>query len=144
MQLSEHFSLEELTATQVRGEENTPTPQIVEVLKDTAARMETVRKLLGKPVRINSGYRSQRVNEIVGGAIHSAHLTGHAVDFICPQFGPPLEVCRAIVASAIDFDQVIEEGTWVHLSFATAMRKQILTKSSSGYVSGLPNQGEKK
>lgn len=137
MKLSEHFSLEELTITSVRAD-NTPPPDIIAALTDTAHRMEEVRALLGKPIHVNSGYRSKRVNEIVGGSLHSAHMTGHAVDFICPSFGTPLQVCLAISHSGIEFDQIIEEnGAWTHISFAIPMRRQVLTKAGAGYAAGL-------
>ncbi|HEV2530965.1 D-Ala-D-Ala carboxypeptidase family metallohydrolase [Phenylobacterium sp.] len=143
MLLSPHFSLEELTATSHRELDNTPTPEVATVLADTALRMEAVRTLLGgEAIHINSGYRSIGVNHAVGGVPNSAHLTGHACDFICPAFGAPLEICRALAASAISFDQVIEEGTWVHISFAPTLRRQVLTKKAGGgYALGLPEEG---
>lgn len=143
-QLSPNFSLEELTATSHRDLDNTPSPQVVTVLTDTAHRLEAVRAMLGQPMHVNSGYRSQAVNEAVGGAFNSAHLTGHACDFICPAFGSPIEICRALASLGLDdgrwFDQLIEEGTWVHISFDPAMRGQILTKNpAGGYRNGLPS-----
>jgi len=140
MKLSEHFSLEELTITSVRAD-NTPPQDLIAALTDTAHRMEDIRNLLdGKPIHINSGYRSKHVNEIVGGAVNSAHMTGHAVDFICPAFGTPLQVCLAISHSGIEFDQLIEEGQWVHISFAIPMRRQVLTKAGAAFAAGLKPQ----
>lgn len=138
MLLSPHFSYEELTSTQVRGVDNTPSAEVLANLRKTASSMEDVRSMLGKPVLVTSGYRSRRVNELVGGAISSAHTLGYACDFICPGYGTPLDVCRVLVGSGLKFDQSIEEGTWVHLSFAPAMRRQVLTKTSRGYAPGLP------
>lgn len=140
--LSEHFTLEELTASQTaarKGIPNDPPPDVLEALRDTARRMEQVRAVLGdRVISVSSGYRSPRLNKAIGGAKHSAHLSGHAADFNCYGYGAPLSVCRAIVSSGIPFDQIIEEGTWVHLSFAPAMRRQVLTKSpGGGYVNGL-------
>lgn len=135
--LSNNFSLAEMTVTTHRDIDNTPPPTLLDTLRDTAEHMEKVRALLGQPIHVNSGYRSPALNKAVGGASNSAHMTGHAVDFICPGFGTPLDVCRAVQASGIRFDQVIQEGTWVHLSFAPAMRGQVLTKSGAGYVTGL-------
>ncbi len=81
------------------------------------------------------------MNAAVGGAENSAHMTGHACDFICPGFGTPLEVCRKLQASGIRFDQVIQEGTWTHISFAPTMRGQILTKAANGgYTTGLQQE----
>ena len=136
--LSPHFSLDELIATQHRQFENWPPPPVQSVLRQVAGRMEAVRALLGDtPITISSGYRNPQVNRAVGGALHSAHLTGHAVDFNCYGFGDPIEVCRAISKSNIGFDQLVEEGSWVHLSFDPRMRGQVLTKVPNGYAPGL-------
>lgn len=142
MQLSPHFSLEELITTQVRGIDNTPPPEVLTALQDTARHMEEVRRVLAnQPIVVHSGYRSEDLNRIVGGVPGSAHTTGHAVDFVCPQFGTPLECARAIVAAtaSVKFDQCIREFGWIHLSFAPAMRGDILTKVSadSPYEKGL-------
>ena len=136
--LSPHFSLDELIATQHRQFENWPPPPVQSVLRQVARRMEGVRALLGdRRFTISSGYRSHEVNRAVGGAPHSAHLLGHAVDFNCYGFGDPIEVCRTIEKSEIQFDQLIEEGSWVHLSFDPRMRGQVLTKVPNGYAPGL-------
>lgn len=140
MQLSPHFTLEEMTVTQVRGASNNVPLSLLPVIKDTALRMEEVRSLLGNaPITVTSGYRSPFVNKIVGGSITSAHMSGRAVDFIAPSFGTPLEVAKAISASAIAFDQLIwEEETWVHISFDPKMRREVLTKRPhGGYIAGL-------
>lgn len=137
--LTAHFALEELTHTQHREFDNTPPPEVVANLRATAARMEHVRRLLGgRVITVSSGYRSPALNRAVGGARTSAHLDGHAVDFNCYGFGPPKAVCRAIATSDVDFDQLIEEGSWVHISFAPQLRRQVLTKRrSGGYALGL-------
>jgi zinc D-Ala-D-Ala carboxypeptidase len=143
-QLSPHFSLEELTATMHRELDNTPSPDVVIALSDTALRLEAVRQLLGNsPLHVNSGYRSPAVNAAVGGVAGSAHLSGHACDFVCPPFGDPIDICRHLSASALEFDQVIEEGAWVHISFAHPMRREVLTKNpAGGYRPGLPPVGQ--
>lgn len=140
MNLSPHFSLAELTTTQVRGVDNTPSAKITDTLRYTAARMETVRAILrDRPIVVTSGYRHPIINRIVGGSQNSAHMSGHAVDFICPAFGSPLDIAHAIAASDLMFDQLIEEGTWVHLSFDPRMRRQVKTKTASGALAeGLP------
>lgn len=142
MLLSPHFALEELTATSHRDLDNTPSPTIVTALTGTALRMEAVRDLLASSaIHINSGYRSPAVNHAVGGVPDSAHLSGYACDFICPSFGAPLDICRHLAASRIEFDQIIEEGTWVHVSFAPTMRREVLTKQvGGGYRPGLPEE----
>lgn len=137
--LSPHFALEELTATQHRQHDNQPPPEVRAALRQTAQRMEEVRNLLGdRVITVSSGYRSPELNHAVGGAANSAHMRGRAVDFCAYDFGTPLEVCRAIAASGLRFDQIIEEGRWTHIAFDPAMRGQVLTKASGGgYVVGL-------
>ncbi|MGZ3304554.1 MAG: D-Ala-D-Ala carboxypeptidase family metallohydrolase [Asticcacaulis sp.] len=142
--LSRYFSLEELSFSDsaVRFQiDNTPGPDIVANLTDTAKRLDQVQDLLGKPIQVNSGYRSPKLNTALHGAINSAHTTGHAVDFVCRGFGTPLQVCQAIIASGLKFDQLIQEGTWVHISFDPKMRQQVLTAvfggGSTHYRAGL-------
>jgi Peptidase M15 len=144
MNLSEHFSLEELvfSSTAVRlGLDNTPTPGVIANLTTLAMGLELVRKALGFPMHIDSGYRSPKVNKAVGGAVNSAHLMGYAADFTCAQFGTPLEIVRLIAKCGFQFDQIIQEGTWVHISFDLRARRQVLTAhfgpGGTTYTSGI-------
>ena len=127
--LSAHFSLDEFTQSEVaseRGIDNTPPESLLSVLKYTAENAELVRDFLGQPMHINSCYRCEALNQAVGGVTGSAHLSGYAIDFTCPDFGSPLWIVKALETSGIRFDQVIEEGTWVHISFAPSMRQEVL------------------
>lgn len=128
--ISPNFTLEELTHSETavrRGINNEANAVIKNNLTITAANMESVRELLGNnPIIISSGYRSPALNRAVGGSAKSAHMDGWAVDFICPRFGTPKQIVDKLKDSDIKFDQVIEEGTWVHISFAPARRKQVL------------------
>jgi hypothetical protein len=133
MLLSPHFSLEEMLATQHRGIDNTPTPEIVERLKKTALGLEAVRIRLGAPIIITSGYRCPELNKAVGGQPNSQHMTGEAVDFICPGFGSPMTVCSSLVDSGIEYDQLIVEfGRWTHMSFTSNPRRQALAIDDTG------------
>ena len=134
MNLSPHFTLEELTATQHRGIDNTPPASVIERLKFTATQLEAVRLLLGCPIIISSGYRCPELNAAVGGQPTSQHLTGQAVDFICPGFGPPITVASRLKDSGIKWDQLIVEfDRWVHLSFVpNNPRGQMLRIDASG------------
>lgn len=137
MQLTPHFSLAELTVTNQKID-NTPSKEIVEVLRTTAFYMEKVRELLGNvAITINSGYRSPDVNRQVGGTSNSSHTYGYAVDFTA--YGhTPLTIANILSKSNLKFDQLIYEKTWVHISFDPRMRGNILTLKGKGkYVKGI-------
>ena len=131
MKLSTYFTLAELCTTQVRGIDNTPPAEVMDALKDTARNMDEVRTFLGHPVIVTSGYRCPRLNEIIGGSPNSAHMSGRAVDFICPGYGNPMYVARVLSQSGIKFDQLIREYGWVHISFDIRLRGECLTKRSA-------------
>ena len=145
MQLSEHFTLEEFCATQHRGFDNTPSAEVLERLRFTAAGMELVRKMLGQPIHVNSGYRSPEVNAAVGGRPNSQHCRGEAADFICPAYGDPRKVALFLKPLVVDLgvDQLILEfytlagGGWTHVSFAGAPRYIILTIDRTGVRGGI-------
>ena len=144
MSLSKYFALSELTVSESaarRGLKNVPFGKQLENLKQTAQRMDAIREGLGKPIIVTSGYRSPEVNAAIGGSKTSAHCHGLAVDFTCPGYGSPLAVAKAILASGIEFDQLIHEyGAWVHIGFAEPgkpSRKQTLTINRRGTLTGL-------
>ncbi len=143
MQISPNFSLAEATysETAIRlGINNQPNEQQLENMKISAQGMEAVRKILGKPIRINSWLRLPEVNVAVGGSRQSSHMDGWAIDFTCAGFGDPYAVCKAIQESDIQVDQVIHEfGRWTHISFAPQMRNQFLTifRPQNKYVAGI-------
>lgn len=132
--LSPNFSLEELTRSQAAVRfciANVPPATVIDNLESLAAVLERVRALLGNaPIHIDSGYRSPALNKRIGGAAFSAHCQGLAVDFICPTFGTPREICALLAKPGIPFDQLICEGTWVHLAMAapgSKFRREVLT-----------------
>lgn len=147
MRLSPHFDLSELTVSQAadrHGLDNDPSQDIIDNLYWLAQQLEIVRADLGNhPIVILSGYRSAEVNRAVGGSVTSAHMRGLAVDFVCPGFGPPLEICQRIgFAGQIHYDQLIHEYSWVHLGYADpgmAGRRQVMTKRKGlgGFLGGL-------
>lgn len=118
------------TATR-RGLANVPGPvELANLRGPLAAGMERVRNLLGVPVQITSGFRSRDVNAAVGGASTSQHCQGLAADFIAPEFGTPRSVAAHLMLHQPDlrFDQLIFEGTWVHISFVSDKpRGEVLT-----------------
>lgn len=147
MNLSEHFKLEEFTrsSTAARaGIDNTPPGAIVDNLVKVADTLERVRALLQHPIRISSGYRCSALNKAVGSKPNSLHVQGLAVDFTCPDYGSPVEVCKAIQASHMDFDKCILEfynpttgDGWVHLQLGRENRRQMLTINSFGTFAGI-------
>jgi hypothetical protein len=147
MQLTPHFTLEELIASENAarlGIDNTPSPLVLANLKVLALGLESVRECLGGlPIHVNSGFRCPELNKAIGGAPDSRHMVGLAADIVCPAFGKPLQVCQALVAKKIPVDQIIHEfGQWCHVSFAAtggAPRFQLLTIASAktGYQNGI-------
>lgn len=117
MNLSDHFTLEELTHTDHREFENTPNASELANLVRLAAFLERLKALLGdRPVMVNSAFRSKQVNDAVGSKDTSQHRVGCAADLRVPNMTPD-EVVRAVIASDLPFDQVIREfDRWTHIS----------------------------
>lgn len=116
-QLSEHFTLEELTHTDHRELSNEPNESETENLKRLAAFLEQVKTVLGgKPVMVNSAFRSKAVNDAVGSKDTSQHRIGCAADIRIPGMEPN-DVVKAVIASGIEYDQIIREfDRWTHIS----------------------------
>ena len=117
MNLSEHFTLEELTHTDHREFDNTPNDAEMANLVRLADFLEEVKSALGdKPVIINSAFRSKQVNDAVGSKDTSQHRIGCAADIRVPGMTPD-EVVKTIIASGLGYDQIIREfDRWTHLS----------------------------
>jgi len=117
MNLTEHFTLEELTATSHRQFDNTPNDSELANLLRLAEFLEQVKTALdGKPIMVNSGFRSKQVNDSVGSRDSSQHRVGAACDFRVPSMAPDA-VVRAIIAAGLPFDQIIREfDSWTHIS----------------------------
>lgn len=151
-QLTEHFTLEELTASPTAsklGLPNTPTPEHIANMKYCCEKiLEPVRAHFGKPVQVNSSYRAPAVNRAVGGSKTSQHVNGQAIDFEIP--GIDNKAVADWVADNLEFDQVILEfytkgdknSGWVHASIKKegGNRKQrlIASKSKAGGTTYTP------
>ncbi len=140
--LTLNFSLSELTVSDTaakRGLDNTPPDVVLPRLRTLALTLEKVRAQLNHaPIIVSSGYRSPALNKIVSGTNTSAHCEGWAVDFIAPKFGTPLSICRLLVnLPDFRFDQLIYEGSWIHLSIDPRQRQQVLTMRDGKYFPGL-------
>jgi hypothetical protein len=139
MNLSPNFTLQELTVSEIaarRGLDNTPNAIEVANLVRVAELLEQVRALLGKPILINSAFRSKPVNDAVGSRDTSQHRLGCAADIRVPGMTPK-QVVQACIDADIPFDQIIEEfGSWTHISVPNIAdgkpRKQALIIDKQG------------
>jgi uncharacterized protein YcbK (DUF882 family) len=137
MNLTEHFTLEELTHTDHRTLENTPNETEQANIQRLAEFLENLKTLLGgKPIMVNSAFRSKAVNDAVGSKDTSQHRIGCAADIRVPNMTPD-QVVRAIIASDLGFDQVIREfDRWTHISIPNqasgSPRKQALIIDKAG------------
>ena len=121
-----HFTIEELYASETAkrlGIDNKPSVQkMINLVYLAANVLEPLRVATGEPVKINSGYRCEKLNKAVGGVYNSQHLKGQAAD-ICID-GDMAKGRRWFnyIRDHLNFDQLIWEhdksGTyWIHVSF---------------------------
>ena len=165
--LSPNFTLEEFihSDTALRlGIDNTPPPEVLQNLAVLAVGLEEIRAVLGFPVNVNSGYRSEALERVLCAKDFLAwcrrhgkdaatawpeyferkgHPRGCCADWTCRRFGTPRACIEEIVRSErVRFDQLIEEGTWAHSSFDPRLRGQVLTatfnaQGEPSYAAGL-------
>lgn len=133
MNLTSHFTLSALTfssTAQRLGIDNSPPVEYLPHLQILAEGLEKVRGILGlynNGMYLDSGYRCPALNKAVGGAADSGHMLGYCEDFVCPSIGTPLQIIQKLAAGGLKFDQLIQEGTWVHVSFDPRLRGMVLT-----------------
>ena len=155
MQITEHFSLKELTRSETArraGIENKPSSTEMDNIYYTAQQLEKIRAYVGRGIIVTSCFRSERVNKLVGGSPTSAHRFGLAAD--CDAVGlTSLAFAKLLIKmrdeGKLTFDQLILEfpergdGAWVHIGFRrnSPMRNQIMTATKKGgktvYLPGL-------
>jgi len=140
MNITPHFTLDELTSSETaerNGWDNTPNDAELANLTRLADMLEQVKVVLGgKPIMVNSAFRSKKVNDAVGSKDTSQHRIGCAADIRVPGMTPD-EVVRKIVASGIAYDQIIREfDRWTHISVPSSMdttpRRQALIIDKAG------------
>ena len=135
--MTPHFTLAELTVTDHREFDNTPNESETANLQRLAEFLELVKTTLGgKPIMVNSAFRSKAVNDAVGSKDTSQHRVGCAADIQIPGMTPD-EVVRAVISSGLGFDQVIREfDRWTHISVTNtpgaAPRRQALIIDKTG------------
>lgn len=129
-----YFTLEELTRSAVataRGIPNVPGENEREALEVLVlALLDPLRELWGKPIYVNSGYRSPALNKAVGGVTNSQHIKGQAADITTGKAESNRKLFALIRDGGFDFDQLIDEanGTWIHVSYVSPSenRRQVL------------------
>lgn len=138
--MAKYFTLSELTASSTavqKGIDNTAPPDIKVKLTTLMNNcLDPIRELWGRPITVNSGFRCPTLNKAVGGAPTSQHMKGEAADITAGSPEKNKELFDMIVASGIEFDQLIAEGhkqgvpyKWLHVSYkGSGNRKQILYK----------------
>jgi hypothetical protein len=148
MNLTDHFSLEELTfSTHAAraGIKNEPIPsEVAELRRLCLLVLEPLRVALNRPIFVSSGFRCLAVNRLAGGAKNSDHLFGRAADIVVPGMSP-IDVCRAIKRYDFQFKQLIHEfGAWTHVSIpliGMAPEREVLTArkhdGETYYIEGL-------
>jgi len=139
IQLTDHFSLQELTITNNKKLKDKNYQYGIlkfNQLRELANFCEQVRKILNCPMIITSGIRCLEVNEAIGGASNSSHLKGTAVDFITTKIKIKTAFDK-IRNSNLEFGQLIYEKTdkseWIHISMGAT--KQVLTYNGKEYKS---------
>ncbi len=143
MNLSPHFTLEELTASDTAarlGIDNTPSAAEIEKLTWLAGKLEELRAVVG-PLHVNSAYRCLALNRAIGSKDNSQHVLCEAADLKSLIGGvSPLQLCEQVARSDLRFDQVIFEfSSWMHISFAhdRPPRGHLLTINKGGTFAGL-------
>jgi len=139
MKLTPNFSLEELTHSETAerlGLDNTPSEDVKANLTRLARLLEDIRRVLGRPIMVNSAYRSQEVNKAIGSKPTSQHCIGCAADIRVPGLTPD-NIVKEILKTNLEYDQLIREfDSWVHISipnkFANKPRKQVLIIDKDG------------
>ena len=148
MRLSAYLTIAELVRSDTARRlaiPNRPPIRALRNLLGLARGLDRVRRLLGRPLEISSGYRSPALNREVGGSPRSRHQAGLAADFVCRPYGTPYQICARLVRARIPFDQLIHEygdapdRGWVHISFGHRARRETLTirSGSRGYRPGI-------
>jgi hypothetical protein len=150
MNLSEHFTLAEMTFSPTaikKGIDNTPNAQTVRNLQTLCEKvLEPLRAHIGGPIKISSGYRSEVLNSLIGGAKSSQHKTGQAADIDLKD--KSAEAFKWIMAN-LDYDQIIwefgndEQPDWIHVSFSSKGNRKNAMRAikSNGKTKYVPYNG---
>ena len=152
--LSQHFSVEEFTASETAtrmGIDNDLPVELLDAARETARLHERIRDylkhLVGReiPILTTSGYRCLALNRAVGSGDSSDHLIAAAMDWRAPSFGTPTEICKALASqvSVLGIGQLINEfpdrNGWVHTSTKATAKvvNRVITITQRGTFAGV-------
>lgn len=130
--MAEFFTKSELTRSdtaRILKIDNTPTPEASAALDALMWNvLDLIRRMWGKPIIVNSGYRCPKLNAAIGGSATSQHMKGEAADITAGDPTKNKELFDMIAQSAIPFDQLIDEKNyrWIHVSYRPNGRRNIL------------------
>lgn len=123
-----YFTFKELSKTSQKADNTIPEKLKPNLEYLVEKLLDPIRMLWGKPIIVNSGYRSPEVNRLVGGAANSQHMKGEAADITAGTVEENKKLFQLIANSGFEFDQLIDEKgyRWIHVSLKKAgNRKQV-------------------
>lgn len=130
MCMCNYFTMDDLvrskTAT-AQGINNQPSMEIKKELDVTVCKLNLISvyvHLKGAHILVTSGYRCERLNELIGGVKSSLHMQGRAVDFVVSDSKARQDLCRflkdPIIRTALGICEMIEYSTFLHVGFSRA------------------------
>ena len=129
-----YFTIKELCKSNTaikHGIDNTPTPEVEQNLISLIENvLDPLREAWGRPIIVNSGYRSPELNKVIGGVKTSQHMTGQAADIqtVTDSKSDNEKLFKLAQSLNLPFDQLIDESnySWIHVSYSNKNRRQIL------------------
>lgn len=127
-----YFTIDELCKSnteKAKGIDNSPSDEIIHNLTSLVDKvLDPLRESYGRAIRVNSGYRCPALNKAVKGSKTSQHMKGLAADITVGSITKNKELFDLIIKLDLPFDQLIDEKkfSWVHVSYSSKPRKQIL------------------
>lgn len=139
--MKKYFTIEELSRSEIaeeRGLDNTPSPEAVENLRKLIDNLlQPLREEYGRPIKVNSGYRSKEVNVLADGAKNSDHLYGYAADITGGSVEANKKIWSIFTSKKLNYKQIIWEkgGTWIHVSYQEGNNKmEVLSSKGKKYI----------
>ena len=144
--ISKHISYKEATYSNYAKKykiANKPNEEHIDSMELLAEKIfEPLREWVGCPIRVNSMFRSEKLNSALKGSKTSSHMKGQAMDITSMACGK--DDCKSnldmfhYIKDNLDFDQLIwefgSEPKWLHVSYNNEKenRKQVLVTKKRG------------